>query len=316
MGRKKNSGLVEDLVGLVALMPWWVGVLLAGVSYWWLHGLVAAGPAIGIQAGNQAGRLDVARAMYQPFLMVGQYILPALCLVGAAASAWKRRQREALLRDAAAAQDASALDGMSWRDFERLVGEAFRQRGFSVLESGGGGADGGVDLVLKKGSEKFLVQCKQWKAYKVGVEVVRELYGVMASRGAAGGFVVTSGRFTSDAQAFAAGTNLQLLDGRQLRTMIEDVQRSRTVAGRGAPAPSSAQAPAALSTATAPSAAASTPVASSPEVRALEVRTDEPSCPVCGSGMVRRTARKGATAGASFLGCSRYPGCRGTRPLN
>ena len=56
---------------------------------------------------------------------------------------------------------------------------------------------------LGKGGEKFLVQCKQWRAFKVGVEVVRELYGVMAAKGAAGGFVVTSGRFTDEAAAFA-----------------------------------------------------------------------------------------------------------------
>ena len=49
---------------------------------------------------------------------------------------------------------------MSWRDFERLDGEAFRMRGYSVTETGGGGADGGVDLQLARGSETFLVQCK------------------------------------------------------------------------------------------------------------------------------------------------------------
>ncbi len=42
-------------------------------------------------------------------------------------------------------------------------------------------------------------------ALKVGVDVVRELYGVMAAKGATGGFVVTSGRFTEDAKAFAQG---------------------------------------------------------------------------------------------------------------
>ena len=31
----------------------------------------------------------------------------------------------------------------------------------------------------------------QWKAFKVGVDVVRELYGVMAARRAVRGFVVT-----------------------------------------------------------------------------------------------------------------------------
>jgi ssDNA-binding Zn-finger/Zn-ribbon topoisomerase 1 len=35
-------------------------------------------------------------------------------------------------------------------------------------------------------------------------------------------------------------------------------------------------------------------------------------CPRCGSPMVPRT--QGAT-GEPFLGCSRYPSCRGTRPL-
>ena len=38
--------------------------------------------------------------------------------------------------------------------------------------------------MLRKDREKFLVQCKQWKAFKVGVTVVRELYGVMAAHGA------------------------------------------------------------------------------------------------------------------------------------
>lgn len=82
-----------------------------------------------------------------------------------------------------------------------LVGEVFRIRGFTVIENDSGGADGGIDLVLKKDGEIFLVQCKQWRAYKVSVTVVRELLGVMVTKGAAGGFVVTSGVFTSEAQS-------------------------------------------------------------------------------------------------------------------
>ena len=38
-------------------------------------------------------------------------------------------------------------------------------------------------------------------------------------------------------------------------------------------------------------------------------------CPLCGQSMVVRLARKGDHAGSSFLGCSRYPECRGTRQL-
>ena len=116
---------------------------------------------------------------------------------------------------------ADALHDMSWQEFEITVSEAFRLDGFRVEERGGAGADSGIDLVLYREREKFLVQCKQWKAYQVGVSVVRELYGVMAAQGAAGGFVVTSGRFTKDAVEFAEGRNVVLIDGAILFEMIK-----------------------------------------------------------------------------------------------
>jgi restriction system protein len=175
---------------------------------------------------------------------------------------------------------------MSWREFEMLVGEAYRLQGYRVTETGGGGADGGIDLALTKGSEKFLVQCKQWKAYKVGVDVVRELYGVMAAKGATGGFVVTSGRFTDDAKAFAEGRNVQLLDGPKLFSMIKQAKLSlKATAQQPASKPHMAQPKAAV----------------------------EPICPQCGSGMVKRTARKGGNAGGEFWGCSKFPTCKGVR---
>lgn len=41
-----------------------------------------------------------------------------------------------------------------------------------------------------------------------------------------------------------------------------------------------------------------------------------PPCPKCGNLMVLRTAKQGAHAGSQFLGCSGYPECRGTLPVN
>jgi four helix bundle suffix protein len=40
-----------------------------------------------------------------------------------------------------------------------------------------------------------------------------------------------------------------------------------------------------------------------------------PACPQCGKPMALRTARKGQRAGSQFWGCSGYPECKGTRPL-
>jgi hypothetical protein len=36
--------------------------------------------------------------------------------------------------------------------------EAYRRKGFAVQENGGGGADGGIDLILRRGGETWLVQ--------------------------------------------------------------------------------------------------------------------------------------------------------------
>lgn len=42
---------------------------------------------------------------------------------------------------------------------------------------------------------------------------------------------------------------------------------------------------------------------------------EKPSCPKCGSGMVRRERKSGPLAGEQFWGCAQYPGCRGTAPV-
>ena len=50
-------------------------------------------------------------------------------------------------------------------------------------------------------------------------------------------------------------------------------------------------------------------------VTSLGATEDPPHCPSCNAAMVKRKARRGANAGSEFWGCSRYPGCRGTRDL-
>lgn len=271
MARKKKQSALNDWVDLVALLPWWAGVTLALIFYFWFHH--AATAPLEPQAAGQMGGV-LTQSVFKGFASVGQYFVPLLCVIGALLSLWGRQKREKLFADAASGESVSVLNGMTWQEFEMLVGEAFRRGGYSVEESGGGGADGGVDLVLRKGGEKFLVQCKQWRAYKVGVQVVRELYGVMAASGAVGGFVVTSGVFTQEAKDFASGRTIDLIDGVELKKIIKQVQ----------------------------------PVAMRRNVEPVVVGQ---SCPKCGSEMVRRTAKQGANAGKSFWGCANYPHCRG-----
>ncbi|MDE2118222.1 MAG: restriction endonuclease [Betaproteobacteria bacterium] len=280
MARKKKQSAFEDLIDLASMLPWWVGVLLALIAYFVLHHYATAvvAPAASVaQMGNV-----VASQLGKTFAMFGQYLLPFAFLIGAGISAYGRHKRATLFTDAQEDSSASVLNGITWQEFEMLVGEAFRRKGYAITETGGGGADGGVDLVLRKDGEKFLVQCKQWKAYKVGVTTIRELYGVMTAGGAAGGFVVTSGVFTQEAKSFAEGKNIGLIDG----AMIKNIQH---------------QPQAATALRTPQSASATTAI---------------PGCPKCGKDMVKQTARKGANAGKVFWGCSNFPQCRGIIPID
>ena len=147
------------------------------------------------------------------------------------------------------------------------------------------GPDGGIDLRLEKAGAVTLVQCKHWKATRVGVRVVRELYGVVTSERAQSGIVVTSGGFTQEAVEFAARTPIRLIERDELIAMLGEVQRSGRIHAETERAASTQAHP-------------------------------QPGCPQCGAAMVQRVAKKGPHAGTAFLGCSRYPQCRGTRGLD
>jgi len=223
MARKKQSPF-EDLIEITSRLPWWAGVLLAIISYFFLHAYAVQ--EIAHPTSSQNLNQAMTKGLFHTLALFGQYVLPAAFFLGGGISAYKQFTRKKLHQNVAGSSSKSALNDMSWQQFEILVGEYFRQNGYKVEEIGGGGADGGADLILYKNSEKYLVQCKQWKTYKVGVKPVRELLGVMVGSAAAGGMVVTSGEFSRDAMGFARKNNIQLLDGTELHKMIRSAQQT------------------------------------------------------------------------------------------
>ena len=287
MARKKSSAL-DDLIDIAAHLPWQVGVVLAFIAYLVLHYFATRAPLPSNPAdlkslGKTIGE-SVGHSLTTTLAMFMQYIIPACLLVGALVSFIRRKRQSALHAQVAADRSSSALEKMNWREFEGLVAETFRQQGYRVVERGGDGPDGGIDLELYQGSDKYLVQCKQWKSSKVGVAIVRELFGLMSAEHAVGGFVVASGEFTQEAEAFAEGRSIRLVDARKLRILI--------------------------------AANVATPVAqpkSEPRRSAGSTTEASPVCPKCGSPMVQRVAKSGANAGRTFWGCSTFPVCRGIR---
>jgi restriction system protein len=276
----RRQGGFSDFLDLASKLPWQVGCGLAVVSFLVLHFTTIAfagspsAPSLG-----EFGNIVVHQIVHTGAYLL-QFVVPLGFLIGGAVSFFKGSPRRSLFAKASAAPRA-AVSGLDWRDFESLMGEVFRRDGYQVTERGGSSPDGGVDLVLTKSKQRYLVQCKHWRTQQVGVTVVRELNGVIAAQSAAGGFVVTGGEFTREAREFASRTKIVLIGGNELEKLIGEV---------------------------------SAPAAPAVEPQAISRPT--PACPRCGTAMVEREAKRGQFVGKPFWGCRQFPRCEGILPIS
>jgi restriction system protein len=274
--RKKDDGIIGDLFDLIirvaTMLPWWMDLFLAIFSYFSLHYLSAQYPINNLHGQNIVTPI---------FAYAGQYLFPIIFVFGGVASFRNSFHGKELLWSPGSGRVTEMLAKMSWQDFELLIGQWFKTQGYEVMQAGGAHADGGIDIELRKDGELYLVQCKHYRAWRVPVQTIRDLYGVMTSRGAAGGFVVTSGQFTIPAKEFAEGRVITLIDGEKLSEIIPPSIKSEDQLVSG-----------------------------------LETISSIPLCPKCDSSMVRRTAHNGSNIGRDFWGCSKYPSCKGIVPIN
>lgn len=286
MARRKRTTL-DDLGDFFVAVPWWIGPIVAGAGFAVFRYLLpllmprptSDNPATAIMTKTISQVLGPLPAMLAP------WVAGVILLVWLGSLLAKLTRRNIL----ESTRDMDSLRALPWREFELLVGEYYRRRGFLVEERGGASADGGVDIALRKSGRMTLVQCKHWKVYKVGVQPVRELLGVMSHGKADEGVFVTSGTYTSEARDFARQNRIDLVDGDSLLQMVGSVRQTH-----GSPSGQVTQ------------------PAPSPRP---SITGSAPACPKCGSPMALRTARTGQNAGSQFYGCTRYPACRGIRNL-
>jgi restriction system protein len=299
MARRKQSSGLKDIFIIFSILPWWLGLIFAPLSYVFISSYALA-PVFDTSNPTQ---FFINTAIYQA-AAIFQYVIPALIILGSLKSLIGMLKRIMLLngvRNAAHDDPAQAFAKISWAEFEMLVGQYFKELGYKVVETGGR-ADGGVDLRLRKATgELFLVQCKHWKTSKVPVNIVREIFGVMQAEQASGAFVVASGVFTKDAATFAKGKAIELLDGATLIAAIKQ-RPTNPALSTSTPKPTSTAVP-------------MPQLNQAPQTKVepvLSIQPATPACPICQSEMVQRTAKRGVNAGNSFFGCSKYPLCRGT----
>jgi restriction system protein len=109
---------------------------------------------------------------------------------------------------------------MSWEAFEELCMIVFQKQGWRVLGNEKKGADGGVDLWMKRRMRRAIVQCKRYEDAMVTVKVIREMYGLMHEYDVHEVYVVTSSRFTKECYRFVKDKPIVLIDGERLVSMI------------------------------------------------------------------------------------------------
>lgn len=277
MSRSRNDGLLdilyEALEFIFRYVTPWASIPLAAVGFCVIAGL-----------WNAKVKMPQLEAL--GWILGGTFA--TICLLAGWKGAQFRRQQRDFLR---AELDLQWVRALSWRDFEKQLAEVYRQKGYLVEETGGGGPDGGVDLRLRKDGRTTIVQCKHWKTWKIGVKPVRELFGVMTHERADAAIFVTTGKYTEEAWRFAQGKPIELVNQSGFLYLIKQFQRElKTATGADESKPS----PKMLS----------------------ETVANPPSCPVCQSPMRLRTANKGRHAGSQFWGCSRFPACSGIRELS
>ena len=179
----------SSIIENLILCPWWVSLALAMFSYGAFHASVIS-----------------------------------LCLLCLATFSGLRALVNSRMRQQQAVLDS--LCRLSWKQFEDLVGEAYRRQGYAVKEILGGGTDDGVDLILTRNGETTLVQCKRWRGLPVPVGIARELYGVLMDRRAAAAKLVATSQFTPEAIGFANGRPIELVDAEALLELLAYVRTS------------------------------------------------------------------------------------------
>lgn|SRR3989338_1235566 len=117
------------------------------------------------------------------------------------------------------------LRGMEPGEFEEYVANLFAKLGYKT-KTVGGPHDKGIDVIAEKDGIKHYIQCKRYIDVPVGVAEVRDFYGAVADQLANGtAYLITTNKFTLDAEQFAADKPIELIDQLKLVDLINKAEK-------------------------------------------------------------------------------------------
>lgn len=175
------------------------------------------------------------------------------------------------------------LRELEWKRFEELVAAYLLELGYTS-ESADSAATGRAVPLFKGGRIEpvILLQCRVWDAGTVGLEPLRALQAAMGTEAIRYGAYYTAGEFTAEAEAFAHGKVIDLVNGPEflvrLRQLTPAMQQKFLE-----------------------------------EATAGDYQT--PSCPGCGIKFVLPTEEEEPSVATQVWVCRNHPQCQRTLPV-
>ncbi|WP_227002605.1 MULTISPECIES: restriction endonuclease [Bacillaceae] len=191
---------------------------------------------------------------------------------------WMKRHREKQAFQRVVQSGIRSIDQMDGHQFEYFLGQLLKELGYRSVKGTKRSNDFGADLLMEK-EKKIVVQAKRY-GYKqrVGIQAIQQVFAAIPFYQAQEAWVVTNSFYTAAARKLAQACGVHLLDRWRLQQFIVNVN---------------------------------------PEMTAQKVYENvEPArrnCPLCGSPLVVRSHQENTRR---FFGCSSFPNCRHTEPLN
>lgn len=203
-----------NVIDFLAQIPWWVSVALS-VSFYLLLKFVV--PYFEAQT-NLVNDVHVS---------LGPVFAPvvALALLAPVTFSFLKSTRRKKLH--ALKEEIQSIQKLSWPQFKDMVAEAYRHRGYTIMESSSFTADPSVDIVMRKSANLYLVQCRYWQNKKLTIREVKNLFFHMHEKQASGVILLTTGIFTNQARHYALGKPVSLVDGIDLIDLLGKVYSNR-----------------------------------------------------------------------------------------
>lgn len=170
------------------------------------------------------------------------------------------------------------MKNMDWREFEKFITFVFLKKWFKA-KTRKGKNDGWIDVDAIKDWQKYAIQCKKWKDYKVGVVEIRSFIGAMEVEWSDLKWIyITTSKLTQEASIYfnKMSHKLELWDADNLESYINEyTERIK-------------------------------------ENYILEKNHVDlsPLCERCGTEMLLREAYRWKYKWEKFYWCSNYPKCR------